>query len=264
MFRQTNQHIPLWHFDMLDRQTKILHYISSRIGGVSQDIYASFNQSFTAGDRKEHVTENRRLLAMELGITPGMLLFPGQTHTANIRVIRKYSAIKERITETDALITRLPEVCVSVLTADCVPLLLYDPETMVVAAAHAGWKGTVQSIALKTVEVMVEQFGCKTHQMLAGIGPSIGPEHYEVGEDVINAVHQNENLHAGTTLKKQSGKKALLSLWEANRQQLLIAGLGKENIELAEICTFESHQTFFSARRLGNPCGRFATGIMIK
>lgn len=264
MFQRTQQHIPLWHFDMLDRQKDILHYISSRTGGVSKDMYASFNQSYTAGDRRENVTENRRLLAMELGITPGMLLFPGQTHTANIRVIRKHSAINERITETDALVTNLPEVCVSVLTADCVPLLLYDPESRVVAAAHAGWKGTVQSIALKTVEVMMELFGSKAAHILAGIGPSIGPENYQIGETVISAVHQNENIHAGTTLKSQPSGKALFNLWEANRQQLLIGGLRKENIELAGICTFESHQTFFSARRLGNPCGRFATGMMIK
>ncbi|MBS3774357.1 MAG: peptidoglycan editing factor PgeF [Bacteroidales bacterium] len=263
MIRTTIHHIPLWQFELLKQEEGILHYTSSRFGGVSKGIYATFNQSFTAGDRKESVTENRRRLVQELEITPGMLLFPGQTHTAHVRVIRSHEDLKDPLTETDALVSDLPEVCLSVLTADCVPLLLYDPEKKAVAAAHAGWRGTVQSIALETVDVMKEQFGCRPQNIRAGIGPSIGPKNYEVGGNVVRAVHDNPNIHTESVIKKKSNGKALLNLWEANRQQLLIGGLKEDHVEMAGICTFESHETFFSARRLGNPCGRFASGIMI-
>lgn len=264
MIRASSHRIPLWQFELLKQEKGILHYISSRLGGVSEGIYATFNQSYTAGDRKENVMENRRRLVQELEITPGMLLFPGQTHTAHVRVIRSHEELKERITETDALVTDLPEICLSVLTADCVPLLLYDPEKKVVAAAHAGWRGTVQSITLETVDVMKEQFGCHPQNILSGIGPSIGPENYEVGGNVARAVYDNPNIYTESVIKKKSNGKALFNLWEANRQQLLIGGLKERHIELAGICTFESHETFFSARRLGNPCGRYASGIMLE
>ena len=193
-----------------------------------------------------------------------MLLFPGQTHTANVRIIRSYEELKERIKETDAVVTGLPEICVSVLTADCVPILLYDPQNKVVAAAHAGWRGTAESVTLNTVEIMKDHLGCNPRNMLAGIGPSIGPANYEVGENVIRSVEDNPHMAADSVLTKRPHGKALFNLWEANRQQLLIGGLNKLNIEIAGICTFENHQTFFSARKLGNPCGRFASGIMQK
>lgn len=264
MEKITNSAISLWQFENLKRESGLLHFVTSREGGVSKGIYATFNQSYTAGDKQENVKENRRRLADELGITMGMLLFPGQTHTANVRIIQSYDELKERITETDALVTDLSEVCVSVLTADCVPLLLYDPGKKVVGAVHAGWRGTVQSVVLKTVDVMKDQFGCHTGNILAGIGPSIGPDNYEVGTNVIRAVEENTYIHTNSVLQEKSNGKALFNLWEANRQQLLIAGLKGDHIEQANICTFESHETFFSARRLGNPCGRFAAGVMLR
>lgn len=256
--------IPLWQFKNLKQEEGLLHFVTSREGGVSRGIYATFNQSYTAGDRQEDVNENRRRLAQELQITGGMMLFPGQTHTANVRIIRNHNELQGRITETDALVTALPEVCVAVLTADCVPILMYDPAKGVVAAAHAGWRGTVQSMALETIDVMKETFGCDPRHILAGIGPSIGPENYEVGDNVIRAVQKNPNIHAKSVLKEKTNSKALFNLWEANRQQLLIGGLANENIEIAKICTLESHEIFFSARKLGNPCGRSAAGIMLR
>ena len=264
MIETTRYHIPLWQFELLKQEKDILHYITSRQGGVSEGIYSTFNQSYTAGDFKEHVIENRRRLARELEITTGMLLFPGQTHTAHVKVIRSYEELKDRITETDGLVTDLPEICVSVLTADCVPLLLYDPQKKVVAAVHAGWRGTAQSITLEAVDVMKEQFGCNPANILAGIGPSIGPENYEVGQNVVRAVYENPYIHNESVIKEKSNRKALFNLWESNRQQLLIGGLKNENIEQAGICTLESHKTFFSSRKLGNPCGRSAAGLMLQ
>ena len=265
MIKNVHEIAPLRFFSHLNRHEDIMHFISSRGGGVSRGIYHSLNLSYTAGDDPECVTENRKRLAEELGITAAHLVFPGQCHSANIRVIHDAEEVKEQITDTDALVTNVPQVCVSVLVADCVPLLFYDPEKKVVAAAHAGWRGTVQSMALKVVEVMKKEFGSDPAAILAGIGPSNGPDSYEVGADVIREVKSNLHLNGGEeVLLDNKGDKARLDLWAANRLQLEYAGVQPKHIEEARIDTYQAHELFFSARRLGNPCGRFAGGIMRK
>jgi YfiH family protein len=264
MIKNIHEIAPLRFFSHLNQDEDILHFVSSRGGGVSKGIYHSLNLSYTAGDDREYVTENRKRLAEELGITPAHLVFPGQSHSANVRVIRSEEEIKEGISETDALITQLPQVCVSVLVADCVPLLFYDRENRVVAAAHAGWRGTVQSIAVKVIETMKKEFGSDPSAILAGIGPSIGPDSYEVGENVIGEVKTNMHMDPDTVLLNPSDQKAHFDLWAANRQQLVYSGVQSNHIEEARIDTYQTHELFFSARRLGNPCGRFAAGIMKK
>ncbi len=264
MIKNVHEIAPLRFFSHLYQYDRLLHFVSSRGGGVSKGIYHSLNLSYTAGDDPEHVTENRKRLAEELDITPAHFLFPGQCHTANIEVIHNLDQVKEGITETDALITRVPQVCISVLVADCVPLLFYDPQKQVVAAAHAGWRGTVQSIAAKVVETLKQEFDVSPANLLVGIGPSIGPDSYEVGEEVIREVKSNIHLENEEVLSHQSPGKAYLNLWAANRLQLLNGGVNPRHIEESRIDTFESSDLFFSARQLGNPCGRFAAGIMIR
>jgi len=264
MIKNIHEIAPLRFFSHLSRYDDILHFVSSRGGGVSKGIYYSLNLSYTAGDDREHVTENRKRLAEELGITPAHLVFPGQSHSANVQVIRSEEEVKDGITGTDALITQLPQVCVSVLVADCVPLLFYDPDNRVVASAHAGWRGTVQSIAVKVIETMKSEFGTDPSVVLAGIGPSIGPDSYEVGENVIREVKSNMHMDPDTALLNPSGQKAHFDLWAANRQQLHYSGVQSNHIEEARIDTFAASELFFSARKLGNPCGRFGAGIMKK
>jgi len=264
MIKYIHQVTPLHFFNHLHRYDNILHFVSARGGGVSSGIYHSLNMSYTAGDKTLNVAENRKRLAEELGITPAHLVFPGQSHTANIRIIREAEEVKDGIAETDALITQVPQLCVSILVADCVPLLLYDPSRNVVAAAHAGWRGTVRSMAIKVVEEMKKAFGSDPASILAGIGPSIGPDSYEVGADVVGDVKHNIHLDDQKVLQYTFGEKAYFDLWAANRLQLEYAGLSPKHIEEARIDTYEAHELFFSARRLGNPCGRFAAGIMIR
>lgn len=264
MIKNVQNIAPLRFFNHLNQHDNILHFVSSRGGGVSKGVYQSLNLSYTAGDDKEHVTENRKRLAKALGLTPAHLVFPGQTHTANIRVIRNVAEIKGPIKETDALVTDIPGVCVSVQVADCVPLLFYDPDKQVVASAHAGWRGTVRSIAFKVVEEMKKTFGSDPAAILAGIGPSIGPDSYEVGENVVREVKRNIHLDEEKVLLYPAGGKARFDLWAANRMQLEHAGLNPGHIEEARIDTYQTQELFFSARRLGNPCGRFAAGIMIR
>ena len=139
----------------------------------------------------------------------------------------------------DALVTDVPEVCIAVSTADCVPVLLYAPNVKAVAAVHAGWRGTVLRIAGKTVRILMDEYGADPRLMKAGIAPSIGPEAFEVGEEVVDAFRE-AGFEMSCILKRDADTgKAHIDLWEANRLQLLTEGLSVGNIELAGICTYD-------------------------
>ncbi|MEG2945146.1 MAG: polyphenol oxidase family protein, partial [Bacteroidales bacterium] len=150
----------------------------------------------------------------------------------------------------------------TVSTADCVPVLLYCPKRQVVAAVHAGWRGMVKRIISKTVCRMVEQFGCDSADIRAAIGPSISPEAFEVGAEVALAFE--EAGFGSAVLPSPIAGKAYIDLWHGAKSDLLAAGVLTENIETAAICTWQQHDRFFSARRLGIRSGRISSGIMLK
>ena len=266
MISVAKNELSVLQFTNLSQFSELLHFSSTRIGGCSADNYRSLNLGFNSGDHPEAVTENRIKLCNSLEIDPDFLIFPKQTHTAIIKTITAnfFELDKEDrkhfLYETDAVITNLKGVCVAIKTADCVPVLLYDHKRKVVAAVHAGWRGTAQNIVLKTIQKMVAEFGTEPSDLFAGIGPAISPEVYEVGEEVwkqFNATFYSETNPAKT------GKR-LLSLWRANFQQLIVAGIPENQIEIARICTFSEPDRFFSARRDGLKTGRMATGIMVR
>ena len=164
----------------------------------------------------------------------------------------------------DALVTNVPGVCIAVSTADCVPVLLYAPDVKTVAAIHAGWRGTVQRIVAKTVRFLIDEYGADPCLMKAGIAPSIGPDAFEVGEEVVDAFRE-VGFEMPRILKRNVDTgKAHIDLWEANRLQLLSEGLSTGHIELAGICTYTHPDDFFSARRLGIKSGRILSGIIVK
>jgi YfiH family protein len=261
---QINQKIGLSSFEHLSERTELLHFTTHRYGGGSKGNYASLNLGFNSGDESKQVIDNRKILCNHLDISVDRIIFPKQTHSATVKVIDEHFfqlSDGERtsfLTETDALITAMKQVCIAVKTADCVPVLLYDPVRQVAAAVHAGWRGTVQQIAKLTVKEMETVFDCKSENILAGIGPSISPDVYEVGEEVW---HQFDSQFYTTNEIK--GKR-LLNLWKANRFQLLHSGLKSANIIVSGLCTFSNKELFFSARRDGAKTGRMASGVMIK
>ena len=149
-------------------------------------------------------------------------------------------------------------------TADCVPVLLYAAAgTGMVAAVHAGWRGTIQEIARKTVHVLTQQLHANPAYLRAGIGPSIGLQAFEVGEEVVEAFRPTTDLRLIMQRNPLTGK-AHINLWEANRLQLLKAGLSANHIEIAAICTHTHAADFYSARKLGIASGRFLSGIFLK
>ena len=243
----------------------VIAFSTKRGGG--EGCYDAFNITHYCGDKEEHVAACREELCVELNIEDDNLILPRQTHETNIiNIDKKFLSLSKterdnQLYGIDAIITSLPSVCIGVSTADCVPILLYDTERKIVAAIHAGWRGTVQRIVEKTVAYMQDKFSTSPHAIMAVICPSIGVEAFEVGDEVYDAF-----LDEGFDMTKiaKRYKKWHINLWEANRIQLLKYGVASENIQLASICTYTNHNEFFSARRLGINSGRIYNGIMIK
>jgi len=258
--------LSILQFANISEFSELLHFSTTRMDGCSMGNYGSLNLGFNSGDLPGNVIENRIRLCAALGINPDKLVFPKQTHTATIKTITAGFLdldIRERmhfLNETDAVITNRKGVCIAIKTADCVPVLLFDRKQKVVAAVHAGWRGTEQNIVSKTIHKMAEEFGSAPSDLFAGIGPSISPEVYEVGEEVWKKF--TPEFYQPTNPSK-AGKR-LLDLWSANFHQLINAGVPVDQIEVSRTCTFSDPIRFFSARRDGLNTGRMATGIMIK
>jgi purine-nucleoside/S-methyl-5'-thioadenosine phosphorylase / adenosine deaminase len=217
------------------------------------------NPRFT-GDSVNIFEKNRVLLAEKLMIKPEQLVFPRQTHT---NAVADISNIPEsEIKETDALVTNKTGICLCVQTADCVPILLYDTVNGVIAAVHAGWRGTVKKIAEIAVQKMIQNYSSNPKNIIAAIGPSISPDIYEVGNEVVEEVKKSFP-YADILLNKNSSGNFHLNLWEANRQILLETGLTEKNIEILGECSFTQTSKYFSARKEGMDTGRMVSGIML-
>ena len=250
-------------------EQEVVHGFSGRLGGVSEKPWDSLNMGLHVEDAPEAVLENRRRFLRALDLKAELAVSPEQVHGTEVYQVRDEDkgrgalAYAEAIPRTDALITDVPGVPLLLCFADCVPLIFYDEEHHAIGAAHAGWKGTVGGVAGNTVSAMQRAFGTEPDKLLAGIGPAIGPCCYEVGEEVEAQFREIWPRHADKLFSMQEGRRKL-DLWEANRQQLLSAGLPAANIECAETCTACQHKWFFSYRADGGRTGRLAAVIALK
>ena len=168
-----------------------VHGFSTRLGGVSTGIYESMNLGFYLGDERENVMENYKRFSESLGVDYHRISCPNQVHKSNVLKVTKEDAgdgIVRELShfEIDAQVTNVPDIPLIVYSADCVPILFADPVCKAIGTCHAGWRGTMQGIAAKTVHKMVVEYGCKPENIHAVIGPSIGPDNYEVDDVVIN------------------------------------------------------------------------------
>lgn len=252
-------------FELLGSYCDISHFITTRRLSSSlqesdqrENPYAGFNVCDYSGDSIAHIQACRKQLAEVINIPVDNFIFPRQVHGDTVLIIEESGFPGE----ADALITNRPHLCLSISTADCVPVLLYCPEKNVIAAIHAGWRGTVKRIVSKTVRTMQEKFGCSPAALIAGIGPSISCESFEVGREVADAFQ--EAGYTGVIYPALKPEKANIDLWTANKQDLTDAGLSEDHIEISGICTFKNYHEFFSARRLGIGSGRIASGIMLR
>lgn len=265
-----------------DMSPDVVAFSTTRHGGVSEGAYASMNINEYCGDTAEHVAANRRLLAGRLGVEPESIVMPHQTHGVETRIVSgEFMALPENVRRmllegVDAVMTDVCGLCVGVSTADCIPVLLYDPEHHAAAAVHAGWRGTLARIAHKTVMDMRLAYKTDPAKLKAVIGPGISRQNFEVGDEVYEAFEQaafdmdtiaeehiKRNPEAADPAKLFE-KKWHIDLPLANRQTLMHVGLAEENIQTAGVCTYDSTDDYFSARRLGVESGRIYTGIIIK
>ncbi|MFV0397121.1 MAG: peptidoglycan editing factor PgeF [Bacteroidales bacterium] len=261
--------LPLIRFNILSESNNVYNYITTRNGGVSQDEYSSFNLSINSGDNLQKVYSNRELLAHYLGISNGHLIFANQIHGDRTYIIDDQFIESDNITRekclagVDALITNIPGIAINVLTADCVPILLYCPTKRVIAAIHAGWRGVVTMIVQKTVNRMIDLFECDPSAMIAGIGPSISIDNFEVGDEVAEQFKNTGFDIEQISFLNPKSQKRHFDLQKANKQLLIDSGLSEKNIEIIDTCTFTNNDIFFSARRQGILSGRQAAGILL-
>lgn len=257
----------LYEFKNLATIPGLLHFVTTRSGGTSLPPYDSLNLGLHTADDSGHVLANRLLLAKETGIAPDKFLYASQVHSGDVKVIDP-EAVKNGVLlnnpRTDATVTNLLGICLMVMVADCVPVLLFDPVKRVSAVIHAGWRGTVQHITSNTIRKMTDHFGCNPADIIAGIGPSIGPCCYEVGEEVRQVVEQRFGTTEGYLVYHSHSIKPHFDLWYANRKQLTDLGVKPANIETSGLCTKCRQDLFYSSRASAGITGRFAAGILIE
>ena len=234
------------------------------------------NASFliTFADMNYRIADNVIAFSTERDETlPFYVVQPHQVHGCVIREITDPMTTREQLEGVDALVTNVPGVAISVRTADCIPVLLYDPVNKAVAAVHNGWRGTVQHLSRNVIDFMHERYGTEASELLAVIGPGIGPESFQVGQEVVDAFRDAgfpmAEILADCGPKAPTADNPMagglhIDLWQANRWLLEQAGVKPENIQATGICTYCNNHRFFSARREGTKCGRIINCIQLK
>ena len=254
MLRHEINGVVYYRFANLASDDEVFHGAFTRLGGVSSSPYDSLNMGHLVGDDDEAVEANHDLICQALGISRRDIATAHQVHGSRVALVGPDDRGRV-IPATDALITDTPAVALMLRFADCLPVLLYDPVRRAIGFAHAGWKGTIKGIAGKTVSAMMEAFGSRPADIVASLGPCIGPCCYQVGTEVVELVKASFNHWQGLLCPQGDGSFHF-DLWEANRRQL--AGLGVEGIEVMQLCTACRTDEFFSHRAEGGRTGRFA------
>lgn len=256
-----------YSFPALDALPFVRHGFSTRLGGVSDGIFASMNLSFTRGDSPQRVRENFERFCAAIGVSAQNVVISAQEHHTVIynatAADRGRGITRERgYTDIDGLLTDEPGVVLCTQYADCVPLFFVDPVRRVVGTSHSGWKGTVAAIGAVTVERMCRDYGCRREDILAAIGPSIGPCCFEVDEPVYQAFAQMDGWDPAFARARSDGKYDI-DLWEVNRRILLNAGLLPSHITVTDLCTRCHPDIFWSHRATGGERGSLAAFISL-
>jgi len=238
---------------------------SCRFHGESDIVPGTLNLALHVGDSSQKVIRNRQKFAEAIGVKAEQFTTCAQVHGNNVQVITENLTgsgalnFADTIPETDALVTDLANVPLLLFFADCVPVLLADPETGAIGLAHAGWRGTAAQIVKKTVTVMQENFGVKPENLLAAIGPSIGGCCYEV-DDMV----RDQMPDYSSCFTERCDGKYWLDLWQVNRRQLLEVGIVASNISIAGICTNHNPELFCSYRYENGRTGRMGVCLCRK
>lgn len=239
------------------------HCFTTRFGGVSSGYLASLNLGLHRGDEPKNVEENYRILGEAIGFDPKKLVLAKQIHSDIVRQVTDADwgqyMVQGASPECDALITNTPGTALTVFTADCTPILLHDPVTGAVGAAHAGWRGTAAGIAGKTVQAMVSAYGCDPKNIRAAIGPNIAQCCFQTDADVPEAMIAALGADAKDHIRFD-GHKYYVNLKEMNA--LFLRRAGVRHIEISTECTACQPDRFWSHRRVGNLRGSLGAVIV--
>jgi YfiH family protein len=239
----------------------IIQAVFTRHGGVSPRPWDTLNVGGSIGDDISHVRVNRIRSFRALGRPLESIHDVWQVHSADVVYADTPRPLDTPYQKADILLTDNPHVTLYMRFADCVPIMLYDPKKQVVGVVHSGWLGTVRGAAKVAVEGMQERYASNPADILAAIGPAIGPDHYEIGADVSTHVREAFGADAQTLLSNV-GESAHFDLWKANQALLLEAGV--KQIELAGICTACHTEDWFSHRGEKGRTGRFGALIALQ
>ena len=240
-----------------DLSPRVVAFSTTRHGGQSTGRYASFNINRYCGDEAAHVAANRRALASLLGVPEQHIVMPHQTHGKKVQ--RVDLPPTEVIEATDAVMTNVSGLCIGVSTADCIPIIIYDPVSHAACAVHAGWRGTVQRIVREAVRSMHDAYGSEPSHLKAVVGPGIGLESFEVGDEVYQQF-QEAGFDMSSIARRY--EKWHIDLPLCNQRQLQESGV--TDILMTGIDTYQRCDDYFSARRLGVNSGRIYTAILLK
>ncbi len=261
--------VPFLTFPAFDALPFVRHAFSTRLGGVSEGCFSCMNLGFRRGDDEKNVWENYRRFCDAAGFNMQNLTASSQDHHTIIRRVSQQHAglgfTRPRDRDSvDGLCSNTQGLTLVTYYADCVPLLFADKRTQAVGAAHAGWRGTVGRIGAVMVQRMAEEFSSKPEDLVVGIGPSIGPECYEVDTPVAEQFLAMEELNPIDFVHPAANGKYFLDLWECNRRVLMAAGIPAQNISCARLCTKCHSDLLYSHRFMGSQRGSLAAFICRK
>lgn len=257
MLTTSQESLKYFQFNMLINDG-ITHAIFTRQGGVSPNPYQSLNVGGTSGDTRENVVENRKRIFECLRLPVESIFDVWQVHGKDMIYTREPRPLNSNHQPADIILTDQPGVTLFMRFADCVPILLFDPLHKAIGLVHAGWQGTVLRVAEIAIDSMKRMFNSNPKDIIAGIGPSIGPDHYEVGNKVFTEVEKNLGFFKDEILIHNS-KSTFLDLWKSN--ELILRASGVQQIEVSKLCTACNLSDWYSYRKEGISSGRFGALI---
>ncbi len=258
-FREKNglRYFTLSSFDELGIQ----HGFFTRVGGVSPQPWAALNVATSVGDTRENVIENRNRILKIFGKRFDSVFDTWQIHSDIVRCSESPRPVETPHEKGDAVITSNPEVALMMVFADCVPVLFYDTRKKIIAIAHAGWQGTVKHIVCRTIEKMQAEYGSNAQDIIAGIGPSIGVDHYEIGGSTETSIKESFPGEEERILQRRAGR-LYFDMWQANA--LLLERYSLKSVEIAGVCTACDLGNWYSHRAENGNTGRFAAVLTLK
>jgi hypothetical protein len=256
-----------YQFECWRNDPAIIHGVFTRKGGTSAAPWASLNLGGTVGDDPLAVRHNVELAHQSLGLDANQARTVWQVHSADAVLADVGDGCppgRRWLARADAMVTNRPGIPLTMRFADCVPILLVDPVRGAIGMAHAGWRGTVAQVAVSAIRLMQTAYGTDPADIQAAIGPSIGPDHYQVGPEVVEAVERafGSGGPCDWLIRRADDGSAYLNLWEANRLALERAGV--RHVEVAGICTATHVDEFYSHRAERGRTGRFGAILALK